>query len=571
MRRRAPAAVAALLAGLAALAGCGLPTAGTVHTVDPTGGSENSGSFDYEPRGPLKGDDPAAIVSGFLDSLRQAPLTYSVARQYLTKDARSSWQPSKRTVVYDDGTLRADVHGGSAELTIGPAIELDSRGSWLGDLTGGQGQSFDLDLVQEDGEWRIAELPDALIVPRSHFDTRFQRYSLYFLDPSGTSLVPEPVYLPSGVQTATLLVAGLLDGPSSDLRTVERTFIPQGTQLDLSVLVDDGVAEIPLDDKIVGADGRQLNLALAQLGWTLRQVPGISRMRVTIDGSAAQGAAGTVRSVLSWQDLDPAGPTDSELYAVQGEDVVTVSGSDASSYSAAFRGVPLRSVAVSPTSGLLAAVSADGKHGYLSTAAGPPAPSYVGDDIARPAYDRLGVVWFVDRTQSGAKVVSVAQDEQHELFAPGISGESVTSFEVSRDGSRLAAIVDGKLMESRISRSETGAPSGLSAAVSLPYSSDNEGVAADLAWIAPNQLGVLVSFGTNSAQVLEANVDGSTFGTDSVFEPVFEPVSDLIGLSGSSVPVFLRAASGTTYQAGLSGHWSVSRLPDALVGLTYPG
>ena len=51
---------------------------------------------------------------------------------------------------------------------------------------------------REDGEWRIAKAPDALIVPRTWFAPRFRQVSLYFFDPTGQILVPEPVFVPSG-------------------------------------------------------------------------------------------------------------------------------------------------------------------------------------------------------------------------------------------------------------------------------------------------------------------------------------------------------------------------------------
>ena len=54
----------------------------------------------------------------------------------------------------------------------------------------------------ENGEWRIAEAPDALIVPETWFEQRFRQVSLYFFDPSAQILVPEPVFVPRGDQLA---------------------------------------------------------------------------------------------------------------------------------------------------------------------------------------------------------------------------------------------------------------------------------------------------------------------------------------------------------------------------------
>ena len=69
-------------------------------------------------------------------------------------------------------------------------------------------------MVFEEGEWRIDEAPDALIVPETWFEQWFRQVSLYFFDPTATMLVPEPVYVPRGEALATTLTRGLLMGPA---------------------------------------------------------------------------------------------------------------------------------------------------------------------------------------------------------------------------------------------------------------------------------------------------------------------------------------------------------------------
>ena len=102
-------------------------------------------------------------------------------------------------------------------------------------------------MTTEDGEFRIAAAPDALIVPESWFEQRFRQVSLYFFDPTAEILVPEPVFVPRGEQLATTLIKGLLRGPSPELARVSRSFIPPGLTFGLSVPVsDDGVADISL-------------------------------------------------------------------------------------------------------------------------------------------------------------------------------------------------------------------------------------------------------------------------------------------------------------------------------------
>ena len=99
----------------------------------------------------------------------------------------------------------------------------------------------------ENGEYRIAGAPNALIVPETWFEQRFREVSLYFFDPTATILVPEPVFVPRGDQLTTALVKGLLRGPGPDLDRVARSFIPPGLDYGCPVTVSDaGVAEISL-------------------------------------------------------------------------------------------------------------------------------------------------------------------------------------------------------------------------------------------------------------------------------------------------------------------------------------
>ena len=99
----------------------------------------------------------------------------------------------------------------------------DDRGAWERTQAS---RTLSLGLVQEDGEWRIDEVPDALIVPDSWFDDWYQRVSLYFFDPTAEVLVPEPVFVPRGDQFASSLVRGLLMPPSDDERRRDPYLLP---------------------------------------------------------------------------------------------------------------------------------------------------------------------------------------------------------------------------------------------------------------------------------------------------------------------------------------------------------
>ncbi len=313
-----------LLLALVCLTGCvALPTDGPVHT-EPAGDQvEFEAPVDFTPDGPEPGAPPSEIVRGFLVAMQATPLSTTVARRFLTEGSSTSWVPENGTIIYS--SEERNVRGNDVQLTLHDTRRLDARGTWLGQA--GR-QSFALDLVRERGEWRISNPPDRLIIPLSHFQTRFTQYSLFFFDKSASVLVPEPVYVPSGPQATTFLVNALLRGPKQRLLGVERTFIPARTALDdISVPVSrEGVVQVPLSDDILDLDARDRNLAFAQLAWTLGQVPGVRAMRVTVDGSPLElRGVGADPSVNEWSAFSPTVTWASrELFGIRDGKVVAI-------------------------------------------------------------------------------------------------------------------------------------------------------------------------------------------------------------------------------------------------------
>ncbi len=579
MRRLAAAAA------LLSLTGCvTLPVDGAVHDRPESADASPAGTFDYDPPGPQPGDQQAAIVNGFVDALRETPLTFTAAREFLTEEANTSWAPNRRTIVYDDGAITTAVDGVDATVTLSTSVQLDSRGSWLGDPTQGHGLQLDLRLARSGDSWRITNPPDALVVPRSHFDTRYVRYDLHFFEPSATRLVPEPVYIPAGGQAPSLLVSSLLAGPDPELRTVERTFFPEGTRLEALVRVAGGVADVRLSEELLESEPDQLELSMAQLAWTLRQVSGIERMRVSVDGTPVDNRTGaSVRSLQGWTSYDPAVPTaGAELYALRSRDLVVL-GEQETLASTAFRSDPLRSIAVSLGSSTddvsVAGVTANGRQvvsSVLPTLAGTGERArrvYSGTDVLRPAYDAFGHVWLVDRVRSGARLVVIDGGRTRTLRALGITGEDVTALALSRDGTRLAAIVDGRVVLARVSRTEMGRPIRVQPAVAVPLEQQAEGRAVDLAWTTPASLGVLVRLGPTISQIVFASVDGS-FALNSevtALEALFERADRVVTAPVPDAQVLLPSRSGPIYRVSATGQWAPVPAYTGLTALAFPG
>ena len=319
-RARAVLVVLVVLAG--ALSGCTtLPETGAVHRQAADRPDRPQDAPYFSPPGPVKDASPSAIVSGFLVAMQANPLTTSVARTFLSERAQATWKPNRGTIVYEANSVTPTRSG--ARVRLADTGRLDARGGWRGSAPG-RSETLDLSLVSEKGQWRIDNPVNALVVPTSFFDRTFARFNLYFYDQTGGVLLPDPVFIPRGEQTATNLVRGLLAGPGATLQDIARSALPSRTDLDLSVVVtESGVAEVPLSREVLRASPNELSRVVDQLAWTLRQVPGIDRVRITVSGAPVPLPGGRLDApVTSGPEYDAGGTSDSQLWGLRGGRVV---------------------------------------------------------------------------------------------------------------------------------------------------------------------------------------------------------------------------------------------------------
>jgi hypothetical protein len=583
-RRAARVLVALVL--LVGLTGCiSLPRSGPIRTAVSRGDVDRDPSFDLTPGGPRKGASPANIVDGFLAAMEATPLNTFVAREFLSSDSANAWVPERGTIVYDGHELRS--RGSTVTATFSDIDELDARGRWLGDPSHGAGISERFHLVLDKGEWRISHPPDAMLVSQAHFESEFSQFSLYFFDPSAQVLVPEPVYLPRGAQASTRLVSGLLLGPESPLSRVERTFIPSETALgDISVPVSrDGVADVALSDDVLDLNDDQLNLMFAQLAWTLKQVPGIDRMRVTVDGNPLDLPGEPVDvDVEGWTEFDPGVPWASQaLFGLRSGRVISFLDNSERRVTGAFgaAGVGLRSIGVDLSAQTVAGVTSNGRSVVVAPRDKVTTTSVLmhtaysrGTDLLRPSYDLYGNLWDIDDTAAGARVLTGRRTLQT-LTVPGVTGHRVLSYALSRDGSRLVAAVAGtggdRLVLVRIEHTATGHPIG--AVTATPISLGGPGLTVeDVAWRTPTSLAVLAT-GTGGSQLIVVKIDGSSvlgsFGVGGDRLPF--GARALVASPLASTTLYVETSAGQLLSLSASGRWTGTAVRNGLRAVTYVG
>ena len=144
-------------------------------------------------------------------------------------------------------------------------------------------------------------------------------------------------------------------GPGPTLDEISRSALPSRTDLDLSVVVtESGIAEVPLSREVLRASPSELSRAIDQLAWTLRQVPGIERVRMTVAGAPVSLPGGRADApVTTGSEFDAGGTSDEELWGLRGGRVVDLSSNAATSVDGTLGrpGYSMRSFAVSESRG----------------------------------------------------------------------------------------------------------------------------------------------------------------------------------------------------------------------------
>lgn len=514
---RRPASLVGVLAVVLGLSACvRMPTDGPVTEVQTSTVTAPRAPFDFDPKPPQPGESASEIVTHFLEAMKARPITTSVARQFLSEEAQREWRPDDAVVTY--GEIGDPVGGDlTVQVPMSTINEYDDRGAWQRSR---DGVTLQLGLTSEDGEWRISEVPDALVVPESWFEDSYRRASLYFFDPTTQILVPEPVHIPDGDQVASSLVPGLLPSAGTDPR-IERTYFPEGFTSAFSVpITSAGIAQVSLDGDPEAVDETTSQLMLTQLIWTLRQEPRIRAVQLTI-GDRELGLPGGATQV----DLDVGSAFDPTGAQSTGDVFALVDGRVVRGTPSSLLATPgpmgvdrlgVRSIGVNLDGTRVAGVAGDGSGVLVAPVDEEGSAVQVvsgARNLLAPAWDFADRMWLVDRAGGRARVLVVNGDRARTVTVPGVSGRDVEQFLVSRDGSRLVAVVadeDGdRVVAGRILHDDSGRVLSATRARTLAYEPDASGQVRDIAWRTPTAVSVLSDITDDLSQVRTVSVDGA--------------------------------------------------------------
>ncbi|WP_448615700.1 LpqB family beta-propeller domain-containing protein [Modestobacter sp. URMC 112] len=460
--RRLHAAAALLAVGL--LAGCS-----TVPSSSPTVritqmAEAPDGPVGIEPLPPEAGAAPEEVVAGFIDASASVVRNHPVARQFLTEEAAGSWSDSESVTVISASYSAVSSQQGTVDLTAELVGTLDGRGVF----TVGDGTVFtrSFTLTDESGEWRIADPEDGLLLLLPDFQRTYDQLDAFFLDPTGTRLVPDPRFLVAGQAQPNALVERLIAGPASTIAAGVANPLAEA-RLRAAVQSDGQTATVDLTG-LEEAPEATLQGVSAQLVWSLSQPGlGLRSVRVLRDGQRL-GLADVpeLQSVDDWAGLDPdASPVEAVGHYLDGGALRRATDGQPAPGPAGAGAYGLTSAAVSADErtgalGLTAGVTAAG--GSATLLAGP----YGGDlasvlsgaSFTEPtAAGPRSEIWTV---RDGTEVVRLPSGGTTQtVSAPTLPGLGRTSvFQLSPDGVRAAVVVEtpegGRLLMGTVVRAD---------------------------------------------------------------------------------------------------------------------
>jgi hypothetical protein len=291
LRRSRYAAGGLLL--VACLAGCvSMPSGGPVQSYQVTQGSgaQSQPYLQMIPEPPGTGWSPSEIVRGFLTASTSFADGQQTAREYLTASASRGWNrnPSWSATVFSGtgpyvgpavlsgGGKRKQPTAATVTVTGTAQASLSGSGTYAVPSTAStaEGQSYRFNLVNVGGQWRISSAPpNVLLLTSVEFNADYQQRNLYFFDPTGRYLVPDPVYVPLQTTPSDLmngLVRDLITQPKDWLaHGATRTAFPVGTKLMSAVMLDGGTAAVNLGGAILRTSDPVRERLSAQLVSTL--------------------------------------------------------------------------------------------------------------------------------------------------------------------------------------------------------------------------------------------------------------------------------------------------------------
>lgn len=465
--------LAVLLAGCAGVPSWSAPQAiGTVERPAPSNLPK-----------PTPGMDPDVILREFLKATADPANRHLAARQFLTQSASNAWDDAGSALLIDhvvfvetrgaervSANMRADILGSLSDVGVFETAEgmLPDPGP--------------IELVKTSGGWRIDRLPNGVFLDWQQFQATYKRNTLYFADPTGKTVVPDPRYVavPDHDQLATELVSKLLAGPRPAMAHTVRNLLAPPLRLRGPVTRADGGkngigrgyggARIDLE-KLSTTDPHSRQLLAAQIIWTLARADIRGPYVINADGAPLDDRFpdGWTTSDVAATDPGAADGAGAGLHALVNGSLVGLDGQRATNVPGAFGQTGDQTGAALSRSGRQVASVVTLRRGAPDMAAslwigdlgGEAVQSADGHSLTRPSWSLDDAVWVVVDNNNVLRAIQEPASPPARIPVDSAAVASafpgaITDLQLSRDSTRAAMVINGQVILASVEQTQAG-------------------------------------------------------------------------------------------------------------------
>ncbi|MGO1950487.1 MAG: LpqB family beta-propeller domain-containing protein [Mycobacteriaceae bacterium] len=466
---------------------------------------------------PTDGQAPDLMLRDFYLASTHPGNNRQSAKDFLTGSAEDGWDDSQTTMILD-----------RLDLNATGRIEDDSityvvRGTIVGRLgTGGVYQpentpyEEEVELSRGENGWRITDLPDGVVLDRSDFAATYVARDIYFLDPTKRFLVPDRRWVYDRQDNPGFSLVSLLSGgPRANLEAGVTTSVPEINGVQTSV-DEDGTFNVEMTGV---ADQSQVDreALAAQLVWTLAGSDVRGPYRIVADGTSITDEGREEWNLRDVEDFNPEVVSNEPLQALRDGALVEVRDDTAETLPGWTSSGELESAGVAGSDGRVAAVSGRGDERRTLSVGDPEAdpvtltsarslsrPSWSGDGQSVYAVADGRELLRYERSGTGIQMdeSTVGTGRLGEL---DIRDPRISVFTVSRDGTRAAMLINGRLFVSALNRDGDSGDVELGTPMEIGQRVGDTALAVD--WRDDGSL--LVGTRANDAPVWTVAADGS--------------------------------------------------------------
>jgi hypothetical protein len=427
--------------------------------------------------------DPDVLLREFLKATADPANRHLAARQFLTESGSRGWDDAGSALLIDNvvfvetrGPDRVSVH-----------MRADILGSLsdMGVFETGEGALPDpgpIELVKTPDGWRIDSLPNGVFLDWQQFQATYKRYTLYFADPTGNTVVPDPRYVAVSDPDllATELVSKLVTGPRPEMDKTVRNLLGSPLKLRGPVTRADGGktgvgrgyggARVDLEN-LSTTDPHSRQLLAAQIIWTLSRAGVNGPYVINADGAALDDrfADGWETSDVAATDPGAASGAAAGLHALVGGSLVSLDGQRAPRVPGSFGQMPNQIAAAVSRTGQEVASIVTLRRGapdaastlWVGPLGGNASQAMDARNLSRPSWSLDDAIWVV---VDGNNVVRVIQDASGQPARIPVDSTPVSTrfpgviaeLQLSRDGTRAAMVIEGQVILAGVEQTPGG-------------------------------------------------------------------------------------------------------------------